>query len=438
MSENIQPTDTVEFAENFFAPLNAALDSLTATRSCNKHTDLDFATEGVLRVLAQARSGRDFLQQRLGLGSSDWMVSHYFKSLKSSRRGRLLNQLDAELESKLSGLLATNFASDEAMAYAAEVFTDYELFAGDGVYLEAAAHDPLKANNKGALVKWAAGHFYSLNLKTGSLRHLGAAEPGPFKKKEHDMHFLKRLRPAELRLGAARGKKVVHIWDRAGIDFRQWFDWKCKGIYMVSQEKTNMKLTVLGENKVDRSLPCNAGVISDQLVGSSCGVQLRRIVYRDPVEGTEYCFITNLGQGIPPGLVAWLYRRRWDIEKIFDQSKNRLEEKKSWASSPEARRAQGLLIAITHNLMVLLRVGLARRGELPIDKMEAKRRAGRAALARKKVRAEKQEIPFVLQVPQKPTQIGAKFYRWLRQVLRRRLAHREAIDLLAQTYMVFS
>jgi hypothetical protein len=36
--------------------------------------------------------------------------------------------------------------------------------------------------------------------------------------------------------------KVLYIWNRAGIDFRQWFKWKENGIYFLSREKENMKL----------------------------------------------------------------------------------------------------------------------------------------------------------------------------------------------------
>lgn len=38
-----------------------------------------------------------------------------------------------------------------------------------------------------------------------------------------------------------------------------------------------------------------------------------------------------------PGLIAYLHKVRWDIEKIFDQVKNKLAEKKSWATSETAR-----------------------------------------------------------------------------------------------------
>jgi hypothetical protein len=62
------------------------------------------------------------------------------------------------------------------------------------------------------------------------------------RKKEHDMPALKRQDTLTLRQGAAKGSKVLYVWDRAGIDFPQWFKWKESGIYFLSREKENMKL----------------------------------------------------------------------------------------------------------------------------------------------------------------------------------------------------
>ena len=46
------------------------------------------------------------------------------------------------------------------------------------------------------------------------------------RKKKRDIRALKRTTLAALRQGAAKGRKVLYIWDRAGIDFKQWYDWK--------------------------------------------------------------------------------------------------------------------------------------------------------------------------------------------------------------------
>jgi IS4 transposase len=56
---------------------------------------------------------------------------------------------------------------------------------------------------------------------------------------------------------------------------------------------------------------------------------------------------------LPPGVIVELYRRRWEAEKVFDQIKNKLGEKKAWATSLVAKEAQAQLVAITHNLLLL-------------------------------------------------------------------------------------
>ena len=56
---------------------------------------------------------------------------------------------------------------------------------------------------------------------------------------------------------------------------------------------------------------------------------------------------------LPPGVLAGLYRRRWEVEKVFDELKNKLGEKKAWGTSPVAKAAQGQLVALTHNLMLI-------------------------------------------------------------------------------------
>ncbi|MFV2073194.1 MAG: hypothetical protein ACC742_11160, partial [Thermoanaerobaculales bacterium] len=35
--------------------------------------------------------------------------------------------------------------------------------------------------------------------------------------------------------------KVIHAYDAAAIDYRQWLKWKTKGIYLISREKANSR-----------------------------------------------------------------------------------------------------------------------------------------------------------------------------------------------------
>ncbi len=96
-----------------------------------------------------------------------------------------------------------------------------------------------------------------------------------------------------LRQSAAKGRQVLYIWDRAGIDFRQWFKWKKNGIYFLSREKENMKLVIVGIHPFDRANPINQGVISDEMVTTNVGVTVRRVTYQDPATGIIYAYLTN-------------------------------------------------------------------------------------------------------------------------------------------------
>ena len=198
------------------------------------------------------------------------------------------------------------------------------------------------------------GCFFSLNLRTHSLALLDIARLElKGNKKEHDMSALKRLKPADLRLGAPKGIKVLHVYDSAVIDYRQWFDWKWMGIYIISLEKANSRPMVVGEREIDFDDPRNIGVLADENIGVFSGVMMRRVRYQDPETGKIFSFITNQFT-LPPGLIAFLYKLRWDIEKVFDEKKNKLQEKKAWATSAVARSQQALFVCIAHNLMILL------------------------------------------------------------------------------------
>ena len=116
------------------------------------------------RVLEASESGRAFLQEH-GLRFADAPGhSNYFAALHSSRRGAMLRDVSL-------GLIAlANSRVDDRLAEIPEL-AGYECFALDGHWHKAATHD---ARHKGAKV--AVGHFYSVNLRTHTLRHLAAGE----------------------------------------------------------------------------------------------------------------------------------------------------------------------------------------------------------------------------------------------------------------------
>ena len=115
------------------------------------------------------------------------------------------------------------------------------------------------------------------------------------------------------------------------------------------------------------------------------------------------------------GLIVLVYRRRWDIEKVFDEFKNKLHEKKSWASSVAAKAMQANFMCLTHNLMVLYEHQLAAEGIY--NEAEEKRRSQRLEKRIEAATKMSRKIPTIISGVQRLTVRSVKFVRWLRQFM---------------------
>lgn len=387
----------------FFQPVADLFAKLGSRRSCPALSDIEFIELGVCRVLSQASSGRDFLQAHHEAGGPNPSVGLFFETLKSTRRLSLCREVNRSLEKSLGAV-----GEDPFLAF--PELGDFDLYAGDGHYHAAAVHDPALGGSRRAV-----GHFFMLNLRSRALHHLALGQSGGERKCEHDMHVLKRLDFVALRHGAKKGRKVMLVWDRAGIDFRLWYKAKQVGLYFLSREKENMRLETMGILPFDKNDPRNRGVQSDELVGTSQGVFVRRITYHDPVEKITYAYLTS-NHTLPPGLLVVLYKRRWDIEKVFDETKNKFQEAKAWASSPQAKMIQGQFIAMTHNLMLFIEADLDQREHVR-NEPEIARREKRLQQVANRLAKDGHPLPFAYSAFRQLTQRGVKLIRWLRNHL---------------------
>ena len=405
-------------------PLAGLVQQCDHKRKCNTLTDLDWIETGLLRTLSQEPSGRSFLQQQLDSGRSYVQRSHFFETLKSGRRLKLCKEVSLSLYEKTR----QDICQDDSFANLS-ILDGYDIYAGDGHYHAAAVHDKKKDGKKHPVQ-----HFYSVDLRTNALRHLTLADTSGTRKREHDTRALKRLDIETLRQSAPKGRKVIYVWDRACIDFVQWFKWKhAGGVYFISREKRNMESMVMAELPYDPEDPINTGVQRYDLIGCS-GVSMLRVVYKCPISGETYAFVTSL-TNIAPGLVAYLYKTRWDIEKIFDQVKNKLAEKKAWATSDTAKEMQAQFICMAHNLMLLLEDHLRQEGIE--NEIENKRRRQRLEKTLANIKTNKEKLPFFLKTPKKPAQLSVKFIRWLRNNLHANTSWMEALGTLRRVYTVF-
>ena len=408
--------------EEFTTPLKPLLLSSSYRRSCPKIDDEQWVITGLLRVFSQEVSSRGFLQQLSDQMQRYIPCSSFFKGVHSKRR--LLFCQD--LNERLADSIKCSNIEDPLKRYSS--LSKYDIYAGDGHYRAASVHEKRIGDKK-----YAVGHFYTLNLRTQMLTHLDSVMEEPGRKREHDMHLLKRMTIEQLRQGTKKGQKVLYIWDSAGIDLLQWHKWKQgSGIYFISLEKENMKPYVIGELEWDRQDPINAGVIADQYIGTSTQTMMRRVRYKCPASGKSFHFITSV-MDVPPGLIAHLYKMRWNIEKTFDELKTKLTEKKAWANGSTARNMQAQFTCLMHNLMVLLENQLDQNEDIN-DSGERKRRLKRLELLKLKAKKRGAELPLAQQQLHLPTQRGHKFIRWLRNHCFFRTSYKQAIDALRRTY----
>lgn len=411
--------------DRFFQPARRAFEVSDTRYLCHRIPDEEYLAAGVLRCLSDSRTGRDFLQRHGDFGGLDIGVDHFFKAIQSKRRLKNLTSINAGLAPLMTAAIKDPFASIPEL-------DGFAIYAGDGHYHAAAVHDPKRLDGKGMLRKEAAGHFFLLDLRTHFLSHLTSADQSGTRKREHDMHAIKRLEINALRCGQPKGTRVILAWDKAGIDFAYWHKVKMSsGLYFISREKENMKLIRCGERLFDRDASGNAGVVSDENVGpgGGSGAMLRRITYVDPVDGTTYVYLTT-EMTLPPGILALIYKQRWDVEKVFDELKSKLVEKQAWGSSATAKSTQAMFLCLTHNLMVLLEEEIHRMEGID-NEPERKRKADR------KEAAEQNGANYILTAIQRFTVRTLKFIRWLRNFVYRGTSWEAALARLRRVYATF-
>jgi hypothetical protein len=417
---HLNSADNLQLLDQLLSPADHILDNYV--RSVYRDGPLDdfrFLRLGVCRVLSQSASGRDFIQQAREIFQEDLARSSFFDSLHSDRRRNMLGQLNAQLVRRSSKGL------DDLLSGFPEL-RDVPVFAVDGHHIEHAVHSP--SDPKGEKV--SASNLYMLCLHTGLFWNFGAVQGDG--RHGHEMPvFRKHLDHWLLEWPSRRGqRKPIFVGDPAYVDKAFWtrMTLRSDGARFITRTTANMKPTVFNRYAWDQKKAVNDGVEADMLVGFDGASLMRMVRYRDPETGTVYEFLTSV-MDLEPGLIAMLYLARWRIEKVFDTTKNKLEETKSWAVGEVAQETRAHLVALTHNLMVLLRRHLDRAHGIREEKVEQKRedrtrqRKSLAAAAGRKVAAVHKLLPAVVQ-------LTAQFIRTLRNGILMGMRWARALELL--------
>jgi hypothetical protein len=217
----------------------------------------------------------------------------------------------------------------------------------DGTYQPESAHYPRRTPREGGTDN-PKGHGL---LSVYDLR-LGCATDVWVETRS--AHELTCLRDYDRHAAGAltRVKNGLWVVDRAFIDARFWDAKKHKlKCTMITRMKDDLVVDSTTAQPVAVAL-VNQGVMSDERIAlrSSSAVWRRITVETDAAE--EVCFLTN-ELDLEPGVLAFLYLRRWDTEKCFDTWKNDFAQARAWGVHPIAIENQARLALFTHLLVAL-------------------------------------------------------------------------------------
>ncbi len=326
--------------EKYFEPLDLIFNSGKMWNN-PAVSDVEFIRNFVGRVMSNSKSGREWIQNSIDENIlPDLTRGNYFDILQSERRTNIAREALNETINLPKELFLTNDPFVEI-----DDLKGYAIYAGDGHFHSASEHER-HDNGK----KYPTGHIFTINLRTQIMNHLALLSPD--EKKEHEIKRIKALHSSIMRMGEPVGTKVIFVYDRAIIDYQLWGAWKRKGIYVITRAKVNSKSELVSVNDFDKNDAENNGVISDEKVKTKDGQLIRKIKYIDYLQNKEYTFLTNQ-MNIKPGVIAFIYKTRWDIEKAFDGFKNYFYEQKSWGKSANAKCQQAIFMCLTHNLNLI-------------------------------------------------------------------------------------
>lgn len=286
----------------------------------------------------------------------------------------------------------------------------YGCFDCDGHWHQAAT----QAQRHGGGAKMLAGHLYSLNLRQ-------LAPPAGCN--EYDVNVIKRINTQELRQDVPQGCCVLMFCDKVKIDFG--FRKRSRrriALSFLNRVKEGIVYDWLSDRVWNPEDPRNHAVQSDRGVLTREGGELRIVVYINPMDGERFEFLIK-APDLPPG----------EIEKVFDQIKNRLWERKAWGTSEKSRIAHAWLIALVHNLLVLQEHHLEgpRRVRNP---PEDQRRLRRATEAEQQDLQLGRPITTLRTFMRRASQLSVKLIRRLRQSLRDQLTEALAERRLQSFY----
>jgi len=394
---------TLLIRDAFLIPALVLLPELEHYWPDLEYSDAEFLTLGVRRVNTFHPSGRSFLQSARQCEVTGVSVKAYFGACRSQRRLAMLHELNTRLSRQLP-VGTDRFAAFPELA-------GRDVLALDGHDVRHGSHEPeaLLASGQRKVPDTLTGVFLR-DLRTGGARVLAQTQGH-----QHEWAAVK-ARPWSDFLWRPEARGTILVIDPVAVDFAFLRRAKFKGGFtVITRTKQNLVVRESRPLAWDLRYAPNQGVLADERVWFSEAGEFRRIRYRDPESGELYEFLTTEFH-LPPGIIAQIYRLRWDIEKFFDVCENLLAEARAWGAGPVPAQVQNEFLVLAHNLMLILSAKLEAEEGIRDEKVEIKYEAAlqeRMQVARRQGRS---VSPWV-RVLRRITRWSSQFTRWLQDAL---------------------
>jgi len=323
---------------HWFQPLTFSLDKIR--HSDNRFHALSmksFILLGCLRQLQNTPTMREHIQSlyHLDVMQDQFPVkrSTYSDALGSPNRRDLLREVFGALHPSTQSQLPDRFKHLSGLSDRPIIATDVTYQTESSHFCRVLPKEGGSDNQKGHALLTHFDMRKGIPIGLTSTTH-SLGEIRILKEAEHSTsHCMQTL-------------NAIHVVDRAYIDGDFWDIHNNKyQSTVITRLKSILSYTEVSERSV-AAIPCNDNIRYDKVIDAKFSKKPWRLIGFVTDEGVEYDYLTN-DFDLEPGIVAFLYYRRWDEEKYFDTFKNDLAGKKAWGKSSIAIEQQALLGMIT-------------------------------------------------------------------------------------------
>ena len=147
-----------------------------------------------------------------------------------------------------------------------------------------------------------------------------------------------------------------YVTDKGYTDFMRLFKIHTNGSFFVIRAKENLQFKRMYSRKVDKTTGVQNDQIGKLVVYKSKNEypeKLRRIKFYDCEHDIDLVFLTN-NMDLKASEIAYLYKKRWEVELFFKWIKQHLKIKSFWGTTLNAVKIQMYCAVIAYCLVALV------------------------------------------------------------------------------------